>query len=170
MPQCTRHSTHFEYGPQLAACYLHPVSTPDVTINADREKAAALIARWLEGGITNWIFEDEWPELSDDRAVVDIGRALWSLYSDYPQRPLGLSNLSLDEVSLLERCLAFLRSCERYEPVPYAEALAWKPTFLTRLFRVNERPWETMQLNIHPERQKWWPFADEAQWRKVSPR
>jgi len=91
----------------------------DVTINADREKAAALIARWLEGGITNWDFEDEWPELSDDRAVVDIGRALWRLYSDFPQRPLGGSNLSPDELAVLKRCLEFLRSGERYDPVPY---------------------------------------------------
>ena len=140
----------------------------DVTINADREKAAALIARWLEGGITNWDFEDEWPELSDDRAVVDIGRALWRLYSDFPQRPLGDSNLSPDELAVLKRCLEFLRSAERYDPVPYEEAVPWKPNFLTSLFGVKERPWETMRLKIDPERQKWWPFADEAQWRNAT--
>jgi hypothetical protein len=140
---------------------------PSVIVARDRERAAVLIARWFEGGITNWDFEDEWPERSDDRAVVDIGRSLWRLYSDFPQRPLELSNLSPDELAVLKRCLEFLRSSEYYQPVPYEEAVPWKPNFLTRLFGVKERPWETMRLKIDPERQKWWPFADQAQWRKV---
>jgi hypothetical protein len=141
---------------------------PDVIAKGDREKAAALIARWLEGNVTNWDFEDEWPEQSDDRAVVDIGRALWRLYSDFPQRPLNASNLSANELAVLRKCLAFMQSGESYEPVPYEEAVPWKPNLLTRLFGVKERPWETMRLKIDAERQKWWPFADEAQWRDVA--
>lgn len=133
----------------------------------DREKAAALIARWLEGNVATWDFEDEWPELSEDRAVVDIGRSLWRLYSDFPQRPLTILNLSADELAMLQRCLAFLQSGENYEPVPYEEAAPWKPNLLTRLFG-KARPWETMRLKIDPERQKWWPFAGEAQWYKTA--
>lgn len=139
---------------------------PNSTPTSDREKAAALIAAWLEGQITNWDFEDEWPEKSVDPAVVDIGRELWHFYSDFPQRRLGVSKLSPDELAVLRRCVEFLRSSERYEPVPYEEAIPWKRTFLTKLFGVKERPWETMRLKIDPERRKWWPFADEAQWRK----
>jgi hypothetical protein len=134
----------------------------------DRDKAAMLIARWLEGNVTNWEFEDEWPELSDDRAVVDIGRALWRLYSDSPQSPLKPSNLSSDELSVLRRCLMFLQSSARYEPVPYEEAVPWKPGLFTKLLGVKARPWETMRLKIDPERQQWWPFADETQWRKAA--
>ena len=141
----------------------------DPTLNADRHKAATLIARWLQGSITNWQLEDEWPEQSTDRGVVDIGRAMWTLYPDFPERPLKPSNLDPEHLALLQRCLSFLRSDASYEAVPYEEATQWKPNLLTRLLGVKERPWETMRLKIEPERQKWWPFANEAQWRAVQP-
>ena len=137
-------------------------------VPVDREKAASLIARWLEGKVSNWDFEDEWPTPSDDRAVVDIGHALWRLYSDFPQRPLKVLDLSGEEMAVLKRCLEFLQSRESYEPVPYEEAIPWKPNLLTRLFGVTERPWETMRLKIDPGRQKCWPFANESQWREVT--
>jgi hypothetical protein len=71
-------------------------------------------------------------------------------------------------VLTLKRYLAFLRSGEPYEPVPYEEVFPWKPHLFTRLFGVKERPWETMGLKIDPVREKWWPFADETQYRRVT--
>ncbi len=133
----------------------------------DREKAAKLVAQWCDGEITNWDLDDAWPYESQDRAVVDIGRELWCHYSDYPKARLKLSALSAAETQLLKRCLEFLKSTEEYEPVPYEEVVPWKPSVLTRLFGVKERPWETMRLKVNTERQQWWPFADEAQWQKT---
>lgn len=133
----------------------------------DREKAASLIARWLAGDVTNWVFEDEWPEDSEDPAVVDIGRKLWLLYSDYPNRLLQVSNLSTEEIALLNRCLSFVQSDEVYDTSPYEEAIPWKQNLLAKILGTNERPWETMRLKIDPARQDWWPFRDEAQWRRV---
>ncbi len=72
----------------------------------------------------------------------------------------------LEEVLLLKRCLAFLRSGDHYEPVPYEEALPWKPNLLTRLLGVKERPWETTRIKVSLERQRWWPFADELRYRR----
>ena len=51
---------------------------------ADRQKAARLLAQWLENSIDNWDFDDEWPYDSRDLAVADIGRELWCYYSDAP--------------------------------------------------------------------------------------
>ena len=134
----------------------------------NRERAAVLIERWLKSSVTNWDFEDEWPDSSEDRAVVDIGRELWRLYSDSPERLLNVSDLSAEELALLRRCLAFLHSKEPYEPVPYEEAAPRKANVFTELLAVKKKPWEAMRLKIDSERQKWWPFANEVQWHKIT--
>ncbi len=66
--------------------------------DGDREKAAILVSRWLEGNISSQEFEDEWPEDSGDLAVIDIGRELWCHYNDNPSEHLDVSNLSPEEV------------------------------------------------------------------------
>jgi hypothetical protein len=135
--------------------------------NTDRLKAATLVAQWLEGSITNWDFEDEWPELSDDLAVVDIGIALWPLYNDNAEEFLGVSRLSGDELALLKRCYEFLRSSESYIAVAYEEAVPWKADLFSRVLGVRNRPWETMRMKIDSERQHWWPFESAEQFRRI---
>ena len=136
-------------------------------MHPDRAKAAQLIAQWLEARISNWDFDDAWPYESEDRAVVDIGRALWCFYSDSPEKRLEISNLDSEQLLVLKRCLAFLTSNENYEPVAYEERVPWKRGVLTSLLGIRERPWETLRLKVDPERQRWWPFADEAQCRRA---
>ena len=136
-------------------------------MHGDRNKAVQLLDRWLADDIMNSEFDDEWPYSSEDRAVVDIGRELWLHYSDSPKTRLKASDLSTEELQLLNRCLAFLITSEDYEPVATEEAVRWKRGFLAKLFGAPMRPWETLRLKISPDRQKWWPFADEAQYRRV---
>jgi hypothetical protein len=140
---------------------------PIPVVQSSRETAAGLVAQWLEGKTTNWNFEDQWPENPEDPALVEIGAVLWSFYSDYPERPLQTSNLSTERLQALERCLAFLRSDEPYEPLPRKEATPSKPNLLARVFGKRKPRWETLRFRIDPERQRWWPFRDEIQCRAV---
>ena len=133
----------------------------------DRDKAAELIASWLSSNITNYELDDQWDYDSKDCAVADIGKELWRHYSDSPEYRLKVSYLSTEEQLLLKRCLSFLQSEEKYLPVAYEVEFSWKPNFISRLFGVKEPPWEAMRLNIPLERQKWWPFADQAQCEKI---
>lgn len=146
----------------------HPQSSSNskVVLN-DRLRAAELVERWLDSRITNHEIDDEWPYDSADQAVADIGKELWCHYSDSPRHGLKASYLSRQEILLLKRCFAFLRSGEPYTLVPYKEAVAWKPNLITKLFGVKERPWESLRLSVPTERRVWWPFADQAQCEQV---
>jgi hypothetical protein len=75
----------------------------------DRNRAAELIRGWLDGTVTNFDFEDRWPE-SSDRGVVEIGQQLWSYFDDFPEQRLTVENLDPEIKDLLIRCLDFLQT------------------------------------------------------------
>ena len=134
----------------------------------DREKGANLIARWLDGEVTNYEFDDEWPYESIDLGVADIGKELWNHYSDERKQRLIVGDLSAEQVALLNRCLLFLKSSEVYESTPREPSGPWKSSLLQRVFGVTERPWEQTHLVVGPERIEWWPFASREQWRSAT--
>jgi hypothetical protein len=155
-------ASHSNADNEYTSCdYNQSMST---SVRQDRERGANLITRWLGGSITTFEFDDNWPYESQDAGVVDIGRELWSHYIDNKEHLLNPADLSPDEVTLLKRCLGFLRSNADYVPVPYEEAMPWKPSLLTKVFGPRERPWETLRLVVNPEREKWWPFKDSIQY------
>lgn len=133
----------------------------------DRNLAAQMIARWLEGRISNQEFDDQWPWKSEDSGVVDIGSELWTLFDDFPETVLNTSTLRSEDVDLLRRCLSFLESEEHYEPVG-REQHREGTGLISKLFGFRQKYPESMSLKIPESRRKWWPFLDESQCRKCS--
>ena len=134
----------------------------------ERKKAADIISRWLDGELTNHQMDDDWPWKSEDLAVVHIGGELWTLFDDFPESRLDISDLNSDDVELLRRCLAFLESGEEYEPVPREQSEKRKGMVAKLVGFASRQVPEASPLNIPVARRQWWPFADEEQWRKVS--
>jgi hypothetical protein len=138
-----------------------------ITSASDRKKAAHLVAQWLDGRITNYEIDDQWPWESEDFAVVDIGSELWTLFDDFPETRLNVSAMRPEDVGLLRRCLRFLESGEHYEPVPREQRQETKG-IVAKLLGFGQKCPEAMPLKIPESRRNWWPFGDESQWQKFS--
>jgi len=88
-----------------------------------RNKAASLLTRILEGKITNYQLEDEWPTSPADRLFSSADKALpiiidalsWGYYDERPEMPLSRDIFEKCNPGLLERCLFFLQSDLEYK-------------------------------------------------------
>lgn len=74
-----------------------------------RKLAANLLEDVIAGNMSNWQLEDKWPISENDPAINCIMRWVWTLYDD-DQETMFVKNLSQENLQILSRCLAFLRS------------------------------------------------------------
>ena len=96
----------------------HFGARPMLIENDARHKAAELVDRFAGGVITNFEFDDQWPEAAGrrDPALRAIGSMLWNFYSETESHKLEgryAPNNALR--GLLSRCAAFLRTSLPYE-------------------------------------------------------
>jgi hypothetical protein len=123
-----------------------------------RDKAVQLLKAILAGGISNYRFEDEWPDQSHDFAVRAVGEQLWFYYEDSPEKMLTRSSFEPAAIKLIERCIVFLTSDNEYEWPHYSFATENR-RFLERLLglgkkRSNEE-WERFKAAGEIDA---WPF------------
>jgi len=79
-----------------------------------RNKAVSLLARILEGEITNYEFEDEWP-YGKDPVLYAINTQLMFEYEERPEKLISGGYFSQDILEMIKRCILFLRSGLEYE-------------------------------------------------------
>jgi hypothetical protein len=81
-----------------------------------RQAAAQLVRLFKDAAITNEQFENDWPYVKEDRALLAIRSWLWRFYDDFKTHTLsGDLALSAEGRALFDRCELFLRSNLEYE-------------------------------------------------------
>jgi hypothetical protein len=114
-----------------------------------RAEAARALMSFADHRIGSHEFQDLWPRRTDDQAVLEIGRVLWSTYSDDVS-----SAAPLEERELYERCARFLRTDLPYEwpatPSRWKLILATPLSILT-LGALSRALWEPFDMSV-------WPF------------
>jgi hypothetical protein len=91
---------------------------PKMANRRQRLAAADLVERLRDGELTNFAFEEAWPETDPraDRAIRAIGEMLWNYYSDLEEHRLeGPFTVRQEDRALFDRCILFLRSEHPYE-------------------------------------------------------
>jgi hypothetical protein len=61
-----------------------PRKTSSEIDQASRQAAASLLKEILNGKISNYEFEDKWPQKSHDPCLQAIFGEIWRYYDDYP--------------------------------------------------------------------------------------
>lgn len=122
---------------------------------SDRNKAISLLERALTGKITNWEFDDSWPQ-SKDRALKSIEEYLWLFYNDNSKSRLNVTDQDPNNVELFKRCIAFLSSDLEYKWPEYNFRRTGR-SYLKALFqkKTDKERWETFALMGEIEV---WPF------------
>jgi hypothetical protein len=129
----------------------------------DRDKAAALLRSWLDGTVTNFELDDQWPWHSADPGVVDIGKETWRYYDDFPEQTLSPHSLSDEQVAIIRRCLKFLDTNEPYLVLQApAGSIPEGPPIRVLLSALARRK-SPMELVVDERRKPWWPFSDAEQ-------
>lgn len=135
---------------------------------AARNKAVELLKAILADGITNYRFEDEWPDRSSDFAVKAVAEQLWFYYDDYPEKMLTRTNLGPDVIKLLERCVAFLASDLEYAWPQYSFATENR-SLIERLLGLGKQrsteEWERFKAGGEIEA---WPFLRMSEYQEMA--
>jgi hypothetical protein len=126
-----------------------------------RKAALQLLVQWKAGRITNWDFEDTWPQ-TQDRGVKAIGERLWCFYDDFPKKRINTSALDTEVVALLDRCMSFLGTNAEYAWPDFdwmREGLSGLET-LYKGKRTKARRWEEFTGNGDIDV---WPFLHRSE-------
>jgi hypothetical protein len=131
-----------------------------------RAKAAELIQEFIEGRITNDEFDEQYPHRSSDAALQNIWRYLWLFWDDRETHTLqGEHGLSTAQQALCERCVSFLQTDLEYAGPPVHIGLS---AGLGRAWRKISRGRQLPDSDSVSS--PWWPFANEEQYRRYSPK
>ena len=83
-----------------------------------REEAINVLSKYILGKISNDVFEDLWPEATEDRALSGIEEQTWVLYDDNKENIFKLNKSRFSVKRLFYRELLFLSSdCEYRWPI-----------------------------------------------------
>lgn len=84
-----------------------------IDLNA-RNKAAELLRHFAAGRVSNFDFEDQFPN-SDDPAIIAIESSIWCFYDDFEEgRMSGKYSLSTEQKKIISRWVVFLYTDEPY--------------------------------------------------------
>ena len=129
-------------------------------VDRDARKAAAEKVRYfVNGGITNFEFEDSQPSTRDE-AVLAIYDTLWLFYDDFEKHKLVLGHAIPEKTKKdMARWLMFLYSDEEYEwpPISYPGARPLEHGFLSKIFGGPDKESKFMRRGGYG----FWPFISE---------
>jgi hypothetical protein len=122
---------------------------------AARLRIVGNLERALAGTITNWEFDDSWPN-SEDRVIRALEEQLWGFYDDNNKLTLNIREQKPDAVPLFERCIAFLRSDREYKWPNYSFRKTGMSYFRSLFDRAGEaKRWKEFEASGDIEA---WPF------------
>lgn len=122
-----------------------------------RERCIELLQSLDAGSITNWQFEDQWPDESYDLAVTEIGHNLWLLYDDFPEKKLSSSEIGLTNLDVC-RIVSFLLTDLEYQwPATEPKRWTWKSLFTFKKHDSESSKFEDFGSLSH------WPFANQEE-------
>jgi hypothetical protein len=132
-----------------------------------RKQAASLIRQFVDGRISNYNYDSDFPDDTSDQGLLAIYDRLWLLYSDLALSRFDKSKLTDEELSVIERCVAFLRTDLEYEGPQLRERKPFDG--LKSLWGRLVSPQPESALGEDAERDSvfhsgWWPFASEGQY------
>jgi len=130
-----------------------------------RDAAIALLKKILAEDITNYEFEDQWPDKSSEFVITAIAEQLWFYYDDYPKTKFMRAGLGPEVTSFIERAIVFLSSDVEYEWPEYSFATENRSLF-ERLFGLGKRrsteQWEKFKAAGEIDA---WPFLRIADYK-----
>ena len=120
-----------------------------------RRKVAELLRAFVDGHMTNWDLDKDYPSSSADAAVHAVYARTWRFQDDFNEfRVTGPLALTGDERELFERCILFMRTDAPYRWPSPARALALR---LVSVFRIS---WARDELRGDRAA---WPFFERAE-------
>jgi hypothetical protein len=133
-----------------------------------RSKAAVVLQRFIDGEISQFDFEEQFPSSRSDCAMEAISNMVWFFYDDLREHRLeGEHALTPDTRAMFERCILFLRSELEYAGptrfiTPEIPTLPEEPSIAQRFscwISGRETP-QPKPLTFTPSA---WPFGSEEE-------
>lgn len=134
-----------------------------------RDKAVNALREFMvEFSITNWEYEDRYPESKTDPALDSIFQNIWLLYDDmHEHKMLGDYHLSPEHQEVIGRCLLFLQSDLEYLWPPVKWDLLG--TFLNIIkYVISFGTFRPREKELSYTEENFWPFFDHEQYAHMS--
>lgn len=130
-----------------------------------RDKAAKAVRGFmLECSITNWEYEDRYPESKADRAVLCIFQQLWFWYDDmHEHKMLGEYRLSPEHLEVIDRCLLFLQSDLEYIWPPVKVDWLGLVCYIIK-YVISFGTFRPREKELSYNEEHFWPFFDREQY------
>lgn len=130
-----------------------------------RDMAAKAVTEFmLECSITNWEYEERYPESKADLAIDCIFQNLWFWYDDmHEHRMLGDHRLLPEHKEVIERCLLFLQSDLEYLWPPVKWDLP-RTFFNIIKYVVSFGTFRPREIELSYDEENFWPFLDRDQY------